>query len=273
MGVLSIVFKSISYGLGDDWFAARMQRVSDGYWYCFTGASAGTFQASPPTSERNIPLEELDDIGNQLYGYDLTSALDVLALVYVHDLHAYGEPVRGLRYVNLVDGVDTPASGVVDLNGPPYLVEAGRVFGDQNLRGSLASLSRKVFEGNVLAHESATFLMRVLNSGGNAVGVSAFTSVVASVYLVNDDDPSVRELVVSHIVDLGDAYLGGLLDDYQWQGMDPPNADLKGYNFRWSLPTVEDPFPYPESRYLVEFVFTPVSGEPVAGKFLVWARQ
>jgi hypothetical protein len=254
-------------GQGDAWAASELERTSDGK---FWDNDTETWEDEVDLSvDWRVPLIDMLNDQYRADVYGLGSPGSVVHTAW----NLLTDEAIGSETFTVTDDVIDNGGSYPDTGGAPYLVEAGKVFGDQNLRGSLVQVNRRIFTGNVTVSESATFLMRLLNAGGNPIGSTALSSATVAVSRVQDDDPTEIEAIASHLIDLSDSYFTGLQDDFQWEGSDPPNAERKGYNFRYSLPTTIDPFPYPESRYLVDFTFYPAAGEPFHAKFLVWARQ
>jgi hypothetical protein len=267
MGFFPIVFHSISQGLGDEWFVARIERQADGYWWCHTGPDAGTFQSLPPEAERNIPLAE---VGGLEYRYDLTSDITAFVLVRVYDTVAVGTPIRGARYVNLIDGTEVPTIGSVSLGGPPYSFEAGLVFPTVGRRGVFTSHAPEI-EGTVYRLAAPTFLGRIVDAGGAPIGAPILDSVQYSIFELSENDPLYENPVTMHqdvSLDPADVVLPALSPGYLWG-----DTDARGYNFQFTpdVATMGPAFAQPRRHYRLRVRFTPIQGQVFEQRYRVWA--
>lgn len=256
-------------GQGDDWVASELADESEPQLFWDNDVSDWVEEGDLSTDWR-IPLTD------QLDGRYLNNKAGLGSPGHVTHTarNLLTDGAVGVETLNIVGGNSVPViTGPPELAGPPFIVEAARVFGDRNLRGTLSQVAERTFQGTVVSGASATILMRVLSCGGDPIGVDALANVFVATYLVNDDDPSYRQLVESHFADLATDYFAGLQEDYQWAGVDPPNAERRGYNFRHIMPDSPTPFPDAGQRYLVDFTFYPNEGSSFHATFLLWARS
>ena len=114
---------------------------------------------------------------------------------------------------------------------------------------------------------TGTFMARVIGAAGTPVSPDAIASATYSVYLLNDHEPDTREVVVGHnsvALQVADILFGSLRTGPIW------TRDPTGYNFQHTLDVSTHPaFPTAGRRYLVEYQFVPVAGQPVLARFRV----
>lgn len=123
--------------------------------------------------------------------------------------------------------------------------------------------------GQVFRDGSATLLARVI--GGNGAGLirSDITQVHYTVYLLDHNDPNLREAVEGHDeVEVPPTNV--LFDTPQLDGL--WTVDAIGYNFRHALDVSTSPtFPLAGRTYLVVFKLTPTVGPVILVRFRLTA--
>ncbi len=118
-----------------------------------------------------------------------------------------------------------------------------------------------VYESSVWAGFEALFLARVVNKSGAHITQAGVSTITYSVREAEGDEAATASgsLTVSEVV-YNTLQYGGLWD-----------VDLDGYNFFAALPGAC--FPTAGTRYRVEFVLTPTSGNPYPLVFEVTAAR
>jgi len=107
-----------------------------------------------------------------------------------------------------------------------------------------------------------TIFARVKDQAGDPITQAGTSSVEYSVYELDDLDDDAQSVVTGHdgeTIAVGDC----IFDSYQTDD-DRWTADSTGYNFRHTIDVSSySAFPVRGKRYLVEFIITPTSGQPV----------
>jgi len=122
-------------------------------------------------------------------------------------------------------------------------------------------------QGVVFDSATATLLARVVGWDGTAVTQTSLSSIVYSIFLLDDSDPDARTDVDGHTdveLRIADVICDSLQTDDLW------TVDATGYNFRHTIDISENPaFAAAGRRYLVEYTLTPTSGQIVLVRFRV----
>ena len=120
-------------------------------------------------------------------------------------------------------------------------------------------------QGVVFKNGSVTMLARVVRQDAANITQVAISSIVYSVYLLDDDDPDSREAVTGHdaeSVAVADLIYDSLQTDDTW------SVDATGYNFAHVLDVSTDQaFTVAGKTYLVVFSLTPASGQVILVRF------
>lgn len=117
--------------------------------------------------------------------------------------------------------------------------------------------------GAVMTGGTATFMARVTGHLNEAITRADIEAVEYSIFRVED---TTRIAVDEHqavAVAVADVMTESLVATEPW------TKDAIGYNFLHVLPIADNPaFADPLTRYVVDYILTPASGEPIVVSFL-----
>lgn len=116
---------------------------------------------------------------------------------------------------------------------------------------------------------TGTFMARLIGADGTPMNPETVATATYSVYLLDNREPDARQVVAGHegvALSVADILFASLRTGTMW------TRDAIGYNFQHTLDVSTHPaFPIAGRRYLVEYQFVPVSGQPVLARFRAYA--
>ena len=112
---------------------------------------------------------------------------------------------------------------------------------------------------------TVTCLARVVGEDATAINQATISTATYSVFLLDDDDPDSRTVVVGHdgaSLTVSAIIFNTLQTDARW------TVDSTGYNFRHTIDvSSNDAFTIAGRNYLVEYRLVPASGQVIIVRF------
>jgi hypothetical protein len=120
-------------------------------------------------------------------------------------------------------------------------------------------------QGTVHKDGTKTLMKRAVGADGSPITQATISTVVYSIYLLDDQDPDSRTAVTGHVavsLTVSDVIFDTLQDDDLW------DKDDTGYNFRHTPDlTLGNIFAVAGRLYLIEYTLTPTSGQVIILRF------
>jgi hypothetical protein len=121
--------------------------------------------------------------------------------------------------------------------------------------------------GTVFVNGTCALLARVVGYDVQPITQAGVSTIKYTIYEMDDGDPTVRTAVDGHenvALTVSEIISDTLQTGAIW------TEDATGYNFCHLIDIGSSPaFPVAQKRYLVEYLITPVSGQPILVRFLL----